>query len=178
MYRRTQSRDTVRFTVLACATVLCACRSSNPSESRGASSSETQWIDPAKLQPGPVQHDQLTREQIERIKKLSQVFSEVDPTPPSKWIDDFKRDRDPERELRIYESMAAAYSAYCTGRNLTPEGKREVYQVVLLRSGAPDDEVLKRVQLKVLTVADAKDILALYQAPPAPVIAIPAPPHP
>lgn len=56
---------------------------------------------------------------MERINALQQTFAEVDPTPLAKWVEDFKRDVDPERELRIYEAMAQAYRAYCQGKNLS-----------------------------------------------------------
>lgn len=133
--------------------------------------SQRQWIDPARLQPGPVRHEQLTAAQLDRIKKLQRTFQEVDPSPLEKWVDDFKRDRDPERELRIYEAMASAYDAYCTGRALTPAAKQDVYQVVILRSGAPDAEVLPRLKLRVLSIDDARDILKLYRMDPAPITA-------
>jgi len=74
--------------------------------------------------------------------------------------------------------MATAYAGFCGGRNLTPEAKREVYELVLLRSGAPDKEVLERAALKVLTPTDASEVLALYRMPPSPVRVIPAPSKP
>jgi len=73
-------------------------------------------------------------------------------------------------ELRIYEGMAEAYRAYCSGKILTPQAKQEVFQVVLLRSGAPDSEVLTRLELKVLSMQDAREILKHYNVAPAPVV--------
>jgi len=133
---------------------------------------ETQWVDPGTLRQSPVQHDSLSPSQVDRIKKVHEVFAEVDPTPLEKWLEDFRRDRDPDREIAIYEGMAEAYVAYSEGRSLTPDQKADVYQVVLLRSAAPDDEVLERVSLKVLTVAEAKQILSLYKAPPTPLTVV------
>jgi hypothetical protein len=126
-------------------------------------------IDPAHLQPGPIRHPQLTEAQLDRIGKLQQTLLEVDPSPLDRWIDDFKRDSDPEREIQIYEGMASAYSAYCTGRTLTLAAKQDVYQVVILRSGAPDTEVLPRLKLHALSVDDARDVLKLYRMDPMPI---------
>lgn len=147
---------------ITCSAFLLACN-------EGKHPSHEQWIDPASVRPGPLQHEQLTSPQMERIKKLQQTFSEVDPSRLEKWVEDFKRDRDPEREIRIYEGMAAAYAAYCTGRTLTLPAKKDVYEVVILRSGAPDAEVLPRLKLGVLSLDDAKDILKLYRMAPAPI---------
>jgi len=132
-----------------------------------------QWIDPAKLVPSPTQHQSLTAAQMERVERLQRTFAEVDPTPLAKWVEDFKRDRDPDRELRIYEGMADAYRAYCNGRKLSPRAKTDVYRVVLLRSGAPEAEVLPRLKLEELTVAEAKEVLRLYKEPSAPITVMP-----
>ncbi len=130
---------------------------------------ETQWVDPVRLIPGPVV-SKLTQEQEVRIRRLQETFSDVDPTPLEKWREDFSRDRDPERELRIYEGMAEAYRSYCEGRDLTPAAKNDVFQVVLLRSGAPDAEVLTKLKLTTLSLDDAKAILKGYRVEAAPVV--------
>ncbi|MDC3960305.1 hypothetical protein [Polyangium jinanense] len=126
-------------------------------------------FDPASLRLGPVRHEKLSDDQMERIKKLQETFREVDPMPLEKWIDDFKRDADPDREIRVYEGMAEAYTAYCSNRNLTPEAKKDAFCVVLMRSGVPDDEVLSQVKLQVLSLEDVKEILKLYKRPSAPI---------
>jgi hypothetical protein len=130
---------------------------------------KTVWVDPDELRQSPVQHDHLTDGQMRRINALQHTFHEVDPSSLDKWVEGFKRDRDPEREIRIYEGMAEAYSAYCSGKSLTPKAKLDVYQVVLLRSGATDAEVISRLNLKVLTKADARDILKQYKMAPTPI---------
>jgi hypothetical protein len=122
------------------------------------------------LRPGPLRHDELSADLVARITRLHDTFAEVDPTPLSKWIDDFKHDEHPDREVRIYEAMGRAYTAYCTNHPLTADAKREVYGVVLARSAAPDEEALKSVTLQQLSIDDARDIVRLYDQPPAPVI--------
>ena len=88
---------------------LTACSTDSPagkspasgSENRGANpNGKVEWIDPSKIQSGPIQRDSLTDEQISRIKKLQQTFVEVDGQSLEKWIDNFKRDLDPDREIR------------------------------------------------------------------------------
>jgi hypothetical protein len=139
---------------------------------------QTQWIEASKLKPGPVRHEVLTDGQMDRVKALQTTFAEVDPTPLESWVNDFKRDIDPERELRTYEGMAKAYRAYCQGRSLSAGAKMDVYRVVLLRSGAPDEDVLPRLKLKELSAADAKDILRLYTEPPQPLTVTSSPGQP
>jgi hypothetical protein len=161
---------------VALVAVTCACRSPERSQPGETRSTGTQWSDPSTIRPGPIQHHQLSTGQLKRITKLHDTFREVDPTPLEKWLDDFKRDQHPDREIQIYEGMAEAYTAYCASRNLSIDAKREAYQVVLLRSGTPDEEVMKRVDPKVLTRKNVAEILALYKVPPTPVVVAPAPP--
>src|SRR5262249_11406773 len=99
--------------------------------------------------------DSLTSEQMARIQKLQTALVEVDGQPVEQWVDDFKRDLDPDRELDVWETMAKAYTAYCSTHTLSPEAKKEVYKVVLLRSTASEQEALEHLELKVLTKDDA-----------------------
>ena len=130
---------------------------------------KTEWIDPNKLKPGPVRHVSLTEEQMVRVRRVQKIFSEVDPSPFERWVEDFKRDLNPERELNIWEGMATAYETFTTSKSLGLEAKKEAFQVVLLRSGAPDEEVLKRLKMKVLTEKEAREIMALFATRPEPV---------
>ena len=122
-----------------------------------------QRVDPATLTPGPIQHEELSREQLERVAKLHRMFSEVDSSPLEKWIDNFKRELDPDSELALWERMASAYTGYCSRRNLSLEAKQDVYQVVLLRSTTPDAEkMLDYLNLKVLTPEEARDLMKSF----------------
>jgi hypothetical protein len=147
--------------VVTCLMSSVGCKSNEPSH--------TAKVEPSQLQPGPIRHEELSPDLVARITKLHDTFQEVDPTPVSKWIDDFKRDQHPEREIEIYEGMARAYAAFCRGRALSVDAKREVYGVVIQRSAAQDDDVLNNIQLKVLTLDDVKAILKLYDVPPNPI---------
>lgn len=141
---------------------------------RGSTSGDakTQWIDPSKLEPGPIRHASLTEGQMARVQRVQKVFSEVDPSPIEKWVEDFRRDANPERELSLWESMATAYETFTTSRTLALAAKKEVFGVVLLRSGAPEEEVLKHLKLKILTEKDARDIMRLFSARPTPVTVV------
>ena len=118
-----------------------------------------EWVDPNLVQPGPVRRESLTPEQMTRIRRLQAVFAEVDGQSVEQWVDNFKRDFHPDRELAVWEKMADAYTRYCSKRTLSPEAKQDVFKVVLMRSMAPEHEVLPRLKLSVLTKADAAEIM-------------------
>jgi hypothetical protein len=126
-------------------------------------------VDPAELRPGPVQHESLTPEQLARIARIRQALREVDESPEEQWINDFKRDTHPDEEIAIWEAIAQAYTAYNTGRTLTPAAKREVFSLLLSRSMADGATVLEQTKLTAVTRAEAEQALALYVAPPRPI---------
>lgn len=123
---------------------------------------ESTSVPATSLQPGPIQHTQLTEKQLERIRKLHQSFVDVDNSSLETWIDNFKRDTNPDNEIAIWERVAAAYTKYCSQRQLTVEAKKEVHSILLLRSMTPESEVLSQIKLAVLTTEDAKEVLKLY----------------
>lgn len=110
-----------------------------------------EWIDPKTIQPRPIRRDVLSDEQMVRIRTLQAKFAEVDGQVVEQWVENIKRDADPDRELRVWERMAQAYRAYCEGKKLSAAATKDVYCVVLLRSMAPEQEVLKQVKLAELS---------------------------
>jgi hypothetical protein len=128
-----------------------------------------QWIDPAKIEVGPGYDNTLTPAQVARVEALYRTFGEFERSPLEKWIQDFQRDRDPEREIAIYEAMALAYTSFCSRHTLTKEAREEVYQLVFLRSGTPDEEVLQRAEIQHLSRSDALEVLRGCPAPPQPI---------
>jgi hypothetical protein len=111
------------------------------------------------LQPEPIRHQKLSPGQMERINKLRDTFAEVERSPIEKWVDNFKRDANPDKELAIWERMAAGYTRYCSRKQLSRAAKEDVFQLLLLRSMASELEVLNHIKLKTLTVAEAKETL-------------------
>jgi hypothetical protein len=131
--------------------------------------STVQWIDLNEVQQGPTLHDKLPDELLSRIKTVHKTFADVDGTPLEKWIDDFKRDLDPEGNVKIWEDMQVAYSAYCDVRELPLATRKEVFEIVLMRSMMPDNDVLARIKLEHISVDDVKKILAAYPGEAKPI---------
>ena len=96
---------------------------------------------------------------MQRIAAVQKVFAEVDSTPPEKWIEDFKRDMNPDRELAIWEAMAAAYSKQNSAKAFSLPQRKELFGVLLTGSGASEDEAIKHLKLKVLSEDEARSAL-------------------
>ena len=123
---------------------------------------------PIRLVPGPIRHENLTDLQISRIKILQKTFEQVDPTPLEKWLEDFKRDLRPDREIEIWEAMAQTYIEFESKPSITIPMKREAFKLLILRSGISTKETLERVQLKHLSRSQAEEILRRYPLAPRP----------
>ena len=134
-----------------------------------APESPVQWIDPNTIQQGPTIHDALPDALLTRIKNAHQIFADVDGTPLDKWIDDFKRDLDPEGNIKIWEDMAVAYTSFCDNKGLPLDTRKEVFKVVLMRSMMSDADVLSRLELKHISVDDTKTIIAAYPSEAKPI---------
>src|SRR5512145_179227 len=88
----------------------------------------------ASLKPGQLSCQELSPRQMERIHKLRDALAEVERSPIEKWVDNFKRDADPDRELAVWEKIADGYTRYCSKRPLSIGAKEDVFQLLLLRS--------------------------------------------
>jgi hypothetical protein len=130
---------------------------------------ETECLAPNKLSDGPIVHDQRTQGQIARITRLQEIFKDVDSMPLSKWIEDFSRDQNPDREIEIWEGMAGPFEAFVKKHSPNQQKKKEVYRIVLLRSGASEEETLKHHKRIALSDEEVKEIFALYTVAPRPI---------
>jgi hypothetical protein len=153
-----------RLAVLA--GLLVNCQTQPPSKQ---DSNETQRGPTGSLESGPIRHEELTPEQIQRLRKIHDTLNEVDPSDFDKMVEDFKRDLHPDREILIWEQIVAAYQSYCSTRRLTLPAKQDVLRILLARSDMPEEEALKGLPLSVLTVAEAKTVMSYYKAPALPI---------
>jgi hypothetical protein len=151
----------VNAAILAClfASLCTSCGSKEVEPEERNPAGTTQWIDPSTIRPGPIRHESLPDELVGRIRAVQAVFAEVDPAPAEKWIEDFKRDMNPGREIVVWEAMARAYTSYTARQNLTLDERKELFGILLVGSGAPIDDALDHLTLKLLSEAEAREAL-------------------
>jgi len=143
--------------------VAAACEQ-QPSKNKGP-----EWVDTKTLNRGPVRREGLTPDQLRRTKEIQQALAEVDPSSLEEWVDGFKRDQDPEREIAVWEQIVRAYQSYCSTKRLTIEQKTDVLRILLVRSQAEEDEALKHLELRTLTTAEAKKVMSFYEGATSPI---------
>ncbi len=90
------------------------------------------WISPAQIQPGPLRRSELTPEQVARIARFKGALAEQDPTTLDQACENFMRDADPDKEIGIFERIAATYAAEVASRNQPSAAERKLlYRAIL-----------------------------------------------
>lgn len=129
-----------------------------------------QYIDLRDLNEQDFETSLISEIQKNRIKLIANIFQDVFPSTVEKWINDFSKDDDSEREILIWEDMAKAYTQICSHWSFTKKQKIEVFDLILHRSALPPKLVLQKVRLKVLSRKQAKYVLSKYQGIPQPIL--------
>ncbi len=91
---------------------------------------------------GRPRHDRLPDSLVERITAFKAKLGEMDPIPLDKTIENFRCDRNPEREVEIWEEVADLYVKYVEAHGTAQpvEYKKEVYRTLLSASMCSVDE--------------------------------------
>jgi hypothetical protein len=131
---------------------------------------ETVTMNAKDIQLSPVVHDSLTSEQLEKVKKIHSVFSEVDSSSLETTITNFRRDMNPDKEIAIWLSMADAYEKFTSNNSkIDLNKKQDAFKLILLRSMMPDDEAINQGKIKYLSDKEIREILRYYNESPTPV---------
>ena len=131
---------------------------------RRSANSAIQWVDPSTLQPGPIQHDTLSTEQLGYVQFIHDCLVAVDGLTFEARVDLFRRDLHVDQEIHIMAAIANGLRFFATKHdNLSPGSLREVYRVLLLRSMATRDEVLARANVEHLNQGDVHELMELLE---------------
>ncbi|UPR49868.1 GIY-YIG nuclease family protein [Vibrio cyclitrophicus] len=123
----------------------------------------------SKLIKSPVNTSRLTEFQKTRIAVINEVFQEVFPCTAENAYENFSRDNNPDREIKIWESMAKAFMKVSTSSYVSEDVKEEAYSLLLLRSQMKTSEVLEQITPVAMGDKQAKSLLKAYELKPKPV---------
>ena len=129
--------------------LLAACKKDKKPDDTNLPTTEenTPKIPSEEIELGPLLRDTLSPDLEEKIVFVHGVFEEVNPSSLEKWKNDFKRDANPDKEIKIWIAMANAYEAYLKDKDLSLDEKKEVYEILLVRSVFPVEEALNSLNL-------------------------------
>jgi hypothetical protein len=123
------------------------------------------------LELNEIVHDSLTTEQLNDIKIIQGVFSEVLSSSLDETINNFKKDQHPDKEIAAWLKMADAYQRFTLRADsaIGLDKKKEAFELILLRSMMTEEEILDKLEPKFLTKEDVKEIFSYYLDPPQPL---------
>jgi len=142
---------------------LSSCMTNNKKESH------TGEISLQELKLNEIIHDSLTNRQIKDIERIQQVFAEVNSSTLEETMDNFKRDQNPDDEIKVWLQMASVYEQFTSDKVIDLNKKNEAYSLILLRSMMTEAEVMNKLTLKYLTENEAKEIFTYYTEQPKPL---------
>lgn len=158
-----------KLTLIGILVLTAACRRPD----RSGNHQDTMSIGPdvalKDLKAGDFVHDTLTKQQLENVKRIHSAFSEVMHSTLAETIDKFKRDQHPDREIAIWLKMATAYERFAVQKHIEEyDKKKEAYELLLLRSMASEEHVLRKYRFHYLSVEEVNEVLSYYAEPPLP----------
>ncbi len=91
----------------------------------------------------PIIHEKLSSNYIARIILIHTILSEVREIPLLEVIDDFKRDYNPLKEIKVWEGIAASFIIAISRLKLNHEKRVETYRVLLQLSVGLDISIIE-----------------------------------
>ncbi|MFC1686205.1 hypothetical protein ACFLZZ_04275 [Nanoarchaeota archaeon] len=109
----------------------------------------------------PKRNHEFSKEFIKTTKYLHKTFNEVSPSTLKKWLDDFDRDANPEKELAIWLHIAKVYEKLI---KVFPKNKRTgIFQLLLqISSGMTYQNLVEDGLISQINISE-KDIKAIYK---------------
>ena len=110
---------------------------------------EPEYIDPKQLRPGPIRHESLSPELLERIRAVYDVIGPYLDTNLEKFELNFMRDSHPESEVAIWFGITAAWisyhETYLNSEVLPDEEERKILGALLVISMGVTDVAKMKV---------------------------------
>lgn len=94
---------------------------------------------------GPLQHDTLALELLQRIARLQVALREVYPMTLDGWVNGFLRDMNPEEEISCIEGLAATYQKFTSNTKLSLKAKKTLYAILSSMSTGVKPKHLKMI---------------------------------
>ena len=90
-------------------------------------------VEVGKIKPSPIRHTELPDDLIGRIRLIRSALIVPYPQTMEFWVDGFKRDMQPEREIKFWEHVASCYLEYTAINKLTKEQHKAAFTFIVGR---------------------------------------------
>jgi len=124
------------------------------------------YMNTRELKPGTeVRHPLFPEETVRLIQQIGDDLAEVLPQQcKDNWVDGFRYDRNPDREIAIWRRIADVYLVATRSRPMNLPMKQECFRVLMNCTSAEASTVLQITPLAFLTRNEAARIVDAYFA--------------
>jgi hypothetical protein len=124
------------------------------------------WVAAANVQlGGPYRHPPFTENIRQRLRRIKASLDEVFPKSLEAWEDGFRKDHYPRQEIATWLHIATTYQRCTAMTALTPQQRRDYFQVIVTCSTSPREQVIESVQLEAISRKEAERAIELYYSP-------------
>jgi hypothetical protein len=109
-------------------------------------------------------HNKLPKTLLNRIIIIQKILHDVYPVSLEDTILNFKRDTNPDRELIIWEAIAATYLQYIFAKEMTIEKKKEIFLNILQLTLDNGDKNSFPNKFEYITYDEHMEIMSLYNS--------------
>lgn len=88
-------------------------------------------VNPEHIAQPPIRHKSLTPDLFRRLRLIRATMLEVFPGTMTTWINAFRRDSHPSREVAWWEHFCSCYIEYVSVRPTTPENRRHIFSLMM-----------------------------------------------
>lgn len=129
-------------------------------------------LNPNELVQNDIIHQELSKEQIEKIKKIQASFADVYKITLEETITNFKRDKNPDNEIQIWLNMVNAYEKfiYKSGNEIEINKKAEVFKLILMRSMMEENKARIETKCVILNEKEINEIFSYYEMEAKPIL--------
>ncbi len=96
-----------------------------------------------EIEFGPIRHQSLPSSLLVRLKLLMLIFQGLPGWGPEHLVNNFRRDLEPEREVQVWERIAAAYLTLTQNGRIEESYRESAYAALLQFSLISAEEVTK-----------------------------------
>jgi hypothetical protein len=107
---------------------------------RNSTNGKDYWVDPKTLKESPIR-SQLTDEQMDRARRIAVAIKEHHSFTVEKWVENMRRDQNPEGELQTWEAIVDVYLAELAERPSAQAEERHVVYTALVYASFLTEEL-------------------------------------
>ncbi len=119
------------------------------------------WVQapPGTFPKGHYRHPPFGEAYRPFFEKMSRPFAEFGMGSPEEWEDDFRRDRNPEREMGLWKQLAEFYEHFLQSGEWSLERKGELFRLLVTCMSAGAKYALHRSNFRHLSRRQATNIV-------------------